>query len=143
MEELRKADLALLTPPRPLSGVGLGIGRSEPAIASEALEAIGDTAEATTETPATSTETSSAAALASATATAESPASAGPTAAPEGAVHGDGTATCPPEFPVKANAQSMIYHTAQSRVYEQTIAELCFSSPEAAESAGYRPPKNL
>jgi hypothetical protein len=37
----------------------------------------------------------------------------------------------------------MIYHTAQSRVYEQTIAELCFLSPEAAEAAGYRPPKNL
>ena len=37
----------------------------------------------------------------------------------------------------------MIYHTAESRVYGQTIAELCFSSPEAAEKAGYRSPKNL
>jgi len=37
----------------------------------------------------------------------------------------------------------MIYHTAESRVYEQAIAEICFSSPEAAEMAGYRSPKNL
>src|SRR5215217_542869 len=48
MEELRKADPALLTPIRPLGGVGLGIGRSTSAIATEALEAIGDTTEATT-----------------------------------------------------------------------------------------------
>jgi hypothetical protein len=51
MEELRKADPALLTPIRPLGGVGLGIGRSAPAIAPEVLEAIGDTAEATLEVP--------------------------------------------------------------------------------------------
>ena len=62
---------------------------------------------------------------------------------PEGAVRGDGSATCPPEFPVKGNAQSMIYHTVESRVYGQAIAELCFSSPEAAEAAGYRSPRNL
>ena len=37
----------------------------------------------------------------------------------------------------------MIYHTAESRAYEQTIAELCFSSPEAAERAGYHSPRNL
>jgi len=54
-EELRKADPALLTPIRPLGGVGLGIGRSTSAIASEALEAIGDATEATTEA---TTETS-------------------------------------------------------------------------------------
>ena len=64
-EELRKADPALLTPIRPLSGVGLGIGRSTSAIASEALEAIGDATEATTEA---TTDT------------------------PEGAVQGEGTA---------------------------------------------------
>src|SRR5215204_3112737 len=48
-EELRKTDSALLTPIRPLGGVGLGIGSSTSAIASEALEAIGDATEATTE----------------------------------------------------------------------------------------------
>jgi hypothetical protein len=139
-EELRKADPALLTPIRPLTGVGLGIGRSTSAIAAEALEAIGDTAEATTEAPPAA---DAAAAPSAPPAAAESPGATGSTGIPEGAVRGDGTAVCPPEFPVKANAQSMIYHTAQSRVYGQTIAELCFSSPEAAETAGYRPPKSL
>jgi hypothetical protein len=139
-EELRKADPALLTPIRPLGGVGLGIGRSAPAITHEALEAIGDATEATTEAPPTREAT---AAPSSSPVTPKSPAPMGAAGVPEGAIRGDGTATCPPDFPVKANAQSMIYHTAQSRVYEQTVAELCFSSPEAAEAAGYRPPKNL
>ncbi len=75
--------------------------------------------------------------------TPQSPAAPGATDIPEGAVRGDGTATCPPEFPIKGNTHSMIYHTAESRVYGQTIAELCFSSPEAAEAAGYRSPKNV
>jgi hypothetical protein len=140
MEELRKVDPALLTPIRPLGGVGLGIGRATSAIATEALEAIGDTAEATTEAPPTGEST---AAPSAPPATTESSAAMGSTGLPEGAVRGDGTATCPPEFPVKANTQSMIYHTAESRVYQQTIAELCFSSPEAAATAGFRPPKNL
>ncbi len=141
MEELRKADPALLTPIRPLGGVGLGIGRSTSAIATEALEAIGDTAEATTEAPPTSGEAT--AAPSSPPVSAESPAPTATTEIPEGAVRGDGSAICPPEFPVKGNTHSMIYHTAESRVYEQTIAELCFSSPEAAEAAGYRSPRNL
>jgi hypothetical protein len=140
-EELRKADPALLTPIRPLGGVGLGIGRSTPAIAQEALEAIGDATEATTEAPpATGNVTAT---PSSPPDTPESPASTGVAGVPEGAVRGDGSATCPPGFPVKGNAHSMIYHTAESRVYEQTIAELCFSSPEAAEAAGYRSPRNL
>jgi hypothetical protein len=90
MEELRKADLALLTPIRPLGGVGLGIGRSTSAIASEALEAIGDATEATTETPPTGEAT---AAPSSPPATGESPAPAEATGAPEGAAPSDGTAT--------------------------------------------------
>jgi hypothetical protein len=49
LEELRKADPALLTPIRPLSAHGLGIGRSTPAITGEALEAIGDASAATLE----------------------------------------------------------------------------------------------
>jgi hypothetical protein len=139
-EELRKADLALLTPIRPLTGVGLGIGRSTPAIAAEALEAIGAATEATTAATPTQEAT---AAPSSPPATPESPSPSGVTDVPEGAVRGDGTVTCPPGFPIKGNAHSMIYHTAESRVYGQTIAELCFSSPEAAEKAGYRSPKNL
>jgi hypothetical protein len=137
-EELRKADPALLTPIRPLGGVGLGIGRATPAIAQEALEAIGDATEATTEAAPTPEATATATPV-----TPESPAAPGTTDVPAGAVRGDGTATCPPEFPIKGNTQSMIYHTAESRVYGQTIAEICFSSPEAAEAAGYRSPKNV
>ena len=140
-EELRKADPALLTPIRPLGGVGLGIGRSTPAIAQEALEAIGDATEATTEAPPPTGEAT--AAPSSPAVTPESPAPTRATDVPEGAIRGDGTGMCPPGFPVKGNAQSMIYHTAESRVYGQAIAELCFSSPEAAEKAGYRSPKNL
>jgi hypothetical protein len=140
-EELRKADPALLTPIRPLTGVGLGIGRSTSAIAAEALEAIGDATEATTEAPPPTGEAT--AAPSSPAVTPESPAPTRATDVPEGAIRGDGTVSCPPGFPVKGNAQSMIYHTAESRVYGQTIAELCFSSPEAAEKAGYRSPKNL
>jgi hypothetical protein len=139
-EELRKADPALLTPDRPLGGVGLGIGRSTSAITQEALEAIGDATEATTEAAPPQEAT---AAPSSPPVTPESPAAPRVTDVPEGAVRGDGTVTCPPGFPVKGNAHSMIYHTAESRVYEQTIAELCFSSSEAAARAGYRSPKNL
>jgi hypothetical protein len=137
-EELRKADPALLTPIRPLGGVGLGIGRATPAIAQEALEAIGDATEATTEAAPTPEATATATPV-----TPESPAVPGATDVPAGALRGDGTAICPPEFPIKGNTQSMIYHTAESRVYGQTIAEICFSSPEAAEAAGYRSPKNV
>ena len=89
-EELRKADPALLTPIRPLGGVGLGIGRSTSAIATEALEAIGDATEATTEAPPTGEAT---AASSSPAASSESPAPTATTASPEGAAGGEGTAT--------------------------------------------------
>lgn len=57
---------------------------------------------------------------------------------PLGAIAGDGTATCPPGFPVKGNAQSKIYHEPGQSSYPQTIAEFCFASAEAAEAAGFR-----
>ena len=88
MEELRKADPALLTPIRPLGGVGLGIGRSAPAIPSEALEAIGDATEATTEVPPTGEAT----AAHSSGVASESAGARETPAPPEGAVRGDGTA---------------------------------------------------
>lgn len=141
MEELRKADSALLTPMRPLAGHGLGIGRATPAIASEALEAIGDAGEATLPAPASSGETPTTAKEPQVSP--EASANAAPDNIPVGAVRGDGTTSCAPGFPVKGNAGSKIYHTPESRVYEQTIAELCFSTAEAAEMAGFRPPENL
>ena len=57
---------------------------------------------------------------------------------PLGAVEGDGTANCPPGFPVKGNAQSRIYHEPGQASYPNTLAEFCFASAEAAEAAGYR-----
>lgn len=55
-----------------------------------------------------------------------------------GSVPGDGTHNCPPGFPIKANAQSQIYHLPESRSYDQTIPELCFATAEGAEAAGFR-----
>jgi hypothetical protein len=122
MEELRRADPALVTPIRPLPGVGLGLGRTAPAIAHEALAALGDAQEATLEAPGA----------------ADVPAAA---AVPANAVRGDGTATCPPDYPIKGNASSQIYHTPESRVYGRTIPEFCFASADAAQAAGFHPPR--
>lgn len=57
---------------------------------------------------------------------------------PFGAITGDGTATCPPDYPVKGNLQSLIYHEPGQSSYAATIPEFCFASYEAAEAAGYR-----
>lgn len=130
MEELRKADPALVTPIRPLTAYGLGLGRTAPAVAHEALEALGDAQEATLEVPGATGETPPAAV-----------ASGARSEVPANAVRGDGTTTCPSEFPIKGNASSMIYHTPESRVYAQTVAEICFASAEAAQAAGYHPPQ--
>lgn len=129
-EELRKADPALETPFRPLPGFGLGLGRSTPAITTEALKALGDAAEVTQ--PITGHEME----------TTRQQAAAPASDVPAGAVAGAGAGDCPPEFPVKGNAQSRIFHTPESRVYGQTIAEFCFSTPEAAIAAGFQPPKS-
>jgi hypothetical protein len=140
-EEQRKVDPALGMPFRPLTGYGLGIGRTTPAIPAEALEALSDPTGISVDIsePAAAAPVAPAAALAGTSTEASSIAS----DVPAGAVRGDGSAVCPPGFPVKGNAQSKIYHAPESRVYEQTIAELCFATAEAAHAAGYRPPKNL
>ena len=126
-EELRKADPALVTPIRPLTAYGLGLGRSASAVAREALEALGDAQEATLEVPET--------------AGMPAPVATAPGELPANAVRGDGTAACPSEFPVKGNASSMIYHAPDSRVYAQTVADICFATAEAAQAAGYHPPR--
>jgi large subunit ribosomal protein L17 len=46
----------------------------------------------------------------------------------------------PAGFPVKGNVDSMMYHTDQSRWYEQTVAEVWFTTAEAAEAAGFTAP---
>jgi hypothetical protein len=57
---------------------------------------------------------------------------------PAGAVLGDGTANCPPDYPFKGNRQSRIYHSPGQVSYPSTVAEFCFASAEAAEVAGFR-----
>jgi hypothetical protein len=59
---------------------------------------------------------------------------------PEGAVAGSGERECPPDYPIKGNASSMIYHQPGLSSFERTIPDFCFATPEAAEAAGYRPP---
>lgn len=58
---------------------------------------------------------------------------------PPGAVRGDGGRDCPPVYPIKGNAQSMLYHTTASRSYSRTTPEFCFTTTSAAEAAGYAP----
>ena len=48
----------------------------------------------------------------------------------------------PEGFPIKGNADSMLYHTPESPYYEQTEAEVWFATAEAAEAAGYALPKS-
>jgi hypothetical protein len=136
-EERRKADPALLPPFRPLEGYGLGIGHTAPAIAGDEFEAITGTDEPVPADPAVAQPTEAVAAVV------DTPPPMALADVPAGAVLGDGTAACPAGYPIKGNAQSMIYHTSESRVYEQTIPELCFATSQDAEAAGFRAPKNL
>ena len=43
----------------------------------------------------------------------------------------------PEGYPIKGNADSMKYHQPDGRWYEQTVAEVWFATPEAAEEAGF------
>lgn len=58
---------------------------------------------------------------------------------PPGAVRGDGGRDCPPVYPIKGNAQSMLYHSTASRSYSRTVPEFCFTTTSAAEAAGFSP----
>ena len=50
----------------------------------------------------------------------------------------DGNA--PEGFEIKGNAQSMLYHTPDSRYYKATKAEVYFDTVESAEAAGFTAP---
>ncbi|MGL4306363.1 MAG: 50S ribosomal protein L17 [Mycobacteriaceae bacterium] len=52
----------------------------------------------------------------------------------------DGSA--PEGFPIKGNADSMLYHVPGSRFFEQTVAEVWFATEADAEAAGYAKPKS-
>ena len=42
-----------------------------------------------------------------------------------------------PEFTIKGNADSMLFHTPESPYYERTRAEVWFRTPEEAAAAGF------
>jgi large subunit ribosomal protein L17 len=46
----------------------------------------------------------------------------------------------PEGFPIKGNADSMLYHVPDSAFYERTVPEVWFASPGAAEAAGFQLP---
>lgn len=46
----------------------------------------------------------------------------------------------PEGFPVKGNADSMLYHVPGSSFYARTVAEVWFATAEAAEAAGFQLP---
>lgn len=48
---------------------------------------------------------------------------------------------CPSAYPIKGNANSMIYHMPDQRYYSRTQPEECFATRSAAEAAGYRAAK--
>ena len=45
---------------------------------------------------------------------------------------------CPPQAPIKGNANSMIYHRPGQQYYDITVAEECFATEVEAQAAGYR-----
>ena len=61
----------------------------------------------------------------------------------EDAPYGEGSAAAldggegPGGYPIKGNAASMKYHGPDSQWYDQTVAEVWFSTEEAAEAAGF------
>jgi large subunit ribosomal protein L4 len=46
----------------------------------------------------------------------------------------------PDGFPIKGNADSMLYHVPGSASYKRTVAEVWFASADAAEKAGFQLP---
>ena len=49
----------------------------------------------------------------------------------------------PDGFPIKGNADSMLYHPPESPFYGRTNAEVWFATAEAAEAAGFQLPPSL
>ncbi len=46
--------------------------------------------------------------------------------------------SCPESSQYKGNAESSIFHAPGQRYYDETTAERCFSTREAATAAGFR-----
>jgi hypothetical protein len=63
------------------------------------------------------------------------PAASGPVGA--GALPGPDGAAPGPEFTIKGNADSMLFHTPESPYFERTRAEVWFRTPDEAVAAGF------
>jgi len=50
--------------------------------------------------------------------------------------------SCPAGYPIKANANSGIFHVPEGRFYARTKAERCYATAEAAVADGYRRAKS-
>lgn len=128
--------------------------RAEAAAAESAEEAAVEAAEQAADAPAALVDTAAASddAAASDQAAASDDAAAGDADADEAveesastdeAPYGDGShapledGSQPDGFPIKGNADSMLYHVPGSAFYDRTVAEVWFASAEAAEAAGF------
>ena len=49
---------------------------------------------------------------------------------------------CPSGYPIKGNANSLIYHVPGGRFYDRTVPERCYASAADAEADGYRAAKS-
>jgi large subunit ribosomal protein L22 len=58
----------------------------------------------------------------------------------DGSVLPDAEGNGPETHPIKGNADSMLYHTPDSRYYKVTKAEVWFDSEQSAEAAGFSKP---
>ena len=58
---------------------------------------------------------------------------------PDDAILATGAPDCPPDYPIKGNLPSRIYHLPDQPTYERTIPEICFGSEQTAMLAGFRP----
>ena len=53
-------------------------------------------------------------------------------------IEGDGSDSCPVDYPIKANERSGIYHLPGDLAYDRTVPTYCYQSEAAAERDGYR-----
>ena len=104
--------------------------------AAEAKEAAKDAADAAPAEEAPAAE-ASAAEEAPAETPAPAAASADPVEIPDGAHAALEDGSMPEGFEIKGNAGSMKFHQPGGRWYDQTVAEIWFSTPEAATAGGY------
>jgi hypothetical protein len=108
---------------------------SEPAVSELRSSTNGSTAAATTAAPADPAPAANGEARAARKPAAVDSVTAGPY--PGSAVPGADGAAPGPEFTIKGNPDSMLFHTPDSPTYGRTKAEVWFSKPEDAEAAGF------